>query len=563
MPVSKKLFIVNLENAGIMTEQQVKQRLADLRKEQQPIDGETLAAVLVEDGIITSYQAERLNREQPKNLRYGNYQIQSILGKGGMGTVYKARHLTMKHDVAIKVISQKKDDETNSRFKRFQREVLAAGKLSHNNIVSALDAGEENGKFFLVMELVQGDDLGKISKCEGELPVDEVINYMSQTAVGLKYAHDEGIVHRDIKPHNLLLSSDGTIKILDLGLVSLQRSEDSLEDSLTGQNQIIGTVDYMSPEQAKDVHSVDARADIYSLGCTMFRLLTGTVPYPGTTTISRLLAHRDNPIPSLHDHLSDIPELLARIFRRMVAKEPEDRYQTMNEVIEAFETCRLANVTTIPVIQTDDPSITTVEEFSLDLEKDEISTVEVEREELDSINATAPPLPTKVKAAPKIASMNVSDQLPGSRRTGKSNYFLTFLALIILTGAAGAGWYMSRPGYIEVNFPVEYRDGPWIIEIKDHNNKNVVLLTERDADGHEDANPIRLSLVPGNYTYALMRSIMFFPNTGRFEMERGKTILIDGVDWETSDLQELGLTNEVLPGESDHSTSADDEAKGN
>ena len=167
MPVSKKLFIVNLENAGIMTEQQVKQRLADLRKEQHPIDGETLAAVLVEDGIITSYQAERLNREQPKNLRYGNYQIQSILGKGGMGTVYKARHLTMKHDVAIKVISQKKDDETNSRFKRFQREVLAAGKLSHNNIGSALDAGEENGKFFLVMELVQGDDLGKISKCEG------------------------------------------------------------------------------------------------------------------------------------------------------------------------------------------------------------------------------------------------------------------------------------------------------------------------------------------------------------------------------------------------------------
>ena len=147
MPVSKKLFIVNLENAGIMTEQQVKQRLANLRKEQQPIDGETLAAVLVKDGIITSYQAERLNREEPKNLRYGNYQIQSILGQGGMGTVYKARHLTMKHDVAIKVISKKKDDETNSRFKRFQREVLAAGKLSHNNIVSALDAGEENGKF--------------------------------------------------------------------------------------------------------------------------------------------------------------------------------------------------------------------------------------------------------------------------------------------------------------------------------------------------------------------------------------------------------------------------------
>ena len=146
------------------------------------------------------------------------------------------------------------------------------------------------------------------------MPVDEVINYMSQTAVGLKYAHDEGIVHRDIKPHNLLLSSDGTIKILDLGLVSLQRSEDSLEDSLTGQNQIIGTVDYMSPEQAKDVHSVDARADIYSLGCTMFRPTHWHCPLSSTTTISRLLAHRDNQSPRSMI-ISQTSQLLARIFR--------------------------------------------------------------------------------------------------------------------------------------------------------------------------------------------------------------------------------------------------------
>jgi len=281
MPASKRQFIENLNSAGILSAAEVAQRLSKLPTEQQPIDGESLADILIKDGILTAYQAERLNRERPKNIRFGNYQIQEILGQGGMGTVYKASHLMMKHDVAIKVISQKKNDEKDSRFKRFQREVQAAGKLSHNNIVSALDAGEENDKFFLVMELVQGDDLGKIAKCEGELPVNEVISYVSQTAVGLKYAHDEGVVHRDIKPHNLLLSSDGTIKILDLGLVSLQHSEDSLEDSLTGQNQIIGTVDYMSPEQAKDVHSVDARADIYSLGCTMFKLLTGKVPYPG------------------------------------------------------------------------------------------------------------------------------------------------------------------------------------------------------------------------------------------------------------------------------------------
>ena len=540
MPASKRQFIENLESAGILSEAEVVQRLSELPIEQQPIDGETLAEILIANGVLTSYQAEQLNRERPRNLRFGNYQIQDILGQGGMGTVYKASHLMMKHDVAIKVISQKKHDETDNRFKRFQREVQAAGKLSHHNIVSALDAGEDNNNFFLVMELVQGDDLGKIAKCEGELPVDEVISYISQTAVGLKYAHDEGIVHRDIKPHNLLLSSDGTIKILDLGLVSLQHSDDSLEDSLTGQNQIIGTVDYMSPEQAKDVHNVDARTDIYSLGCTMFKLLTGKVPYPGKSTIERLLAHRDNPIPSLHDHRDDITELLQRVFQRMVAKHPNDRYQTMDEVIEAFETCRLASVTTIPVIQTGESSVTTIEEFSLEFGAGDASTVEVASEDLGSIDATAPSLPAKVKAVPSIASGTVLEQLPGKRKIGKGNYLLLILTSIILGGAAGGYWYVNRPGYVEVDFPLKYREGRWALEIKDKNNRNVFLLTERDADGHEGSNPVRLPLAPGKYTYALMRP-PFFPNTGRFEMERGKTILVNGATWTTSDLQELGL----------------------
>ena len=540
MPVSKRQFIENLNSAGILSEAEIEQHLSELPIEQQPIDGETLADILIEDGFLTAYQAERLNRERPKSLRFGNYLIEEILGQGGMGTVYKATHLMMKHDVAIKVISQKKNDETDNRFKRFQREVLAAGKLSHNNIVSALDAGEENNKFFLVMELVQGDDLGKIAKCEGELPVNEVISYVSQTAVGLKYAHDEGIVHRDIKPHNLLLSSDGTIKILDLGLVSLQHSEDSLEDSLTGQNQIIGTVDYMSPEQAKDVHNVDARADIYSLGCTMFKLLTGKVPYPGKSTIERLLAHRDNPIPSLGDHRDDITELLDRVFQRMVAKDPDDRYQTMDEVIEAFETCRLASVTTIPVIQTDEVSVSTIEEFSLEFGAGEVSTVEVDREELDSIHATAPALPAKIKAVPSIASGSVLEQLPGKHKVGRGNYLVLLLTFMLLGAAAGGYWYVNRPGYVEIDFPLEYRKGRWALEIKDHNNQNVFLLTERDADGHESSNPVKLPLAPGKYTYALSRP-PFFPNTGHFEMERGKTVLVDGVTWTTSDLQELGL----------------------
>ncbi len=557
MSVSRKLFIENLENAGVLSEEQVRDRIAELPTEQQPIDGDTLADLLIQDGTLTSYQAEQLNRATPRNLRFGNYQLVDILGRGGMGTVYKAVHTVMKHEVAIKVISQESSDNTDNHFKRFQREVQAVAKLSHDNIVSALDAGEEEGKFFLVMELVHGDDLGKISKCEGKLPVHEVIDYVMQTAVGLKYAHQEGIVHRDIKPHNLLLSSDGMVKILDLGLVSLQRSEDALEDSLTGQDQIIGTIDYMSPEQAKDVHAVDARTDIYSLGCTLFRLLTGVVPYQGKSAIERLLAHRDNPIPSLHDFRSDVPELLDQIFQRMVAKEPEDRYQTMEELLEALETCRLANATVAPTILTDQSPLPAIEEFTLDLDGNEISTVEIAREEVESINTSDQPLPAKVKAVPTIASGQISETITRTRRFGRGNSILVALAILILAGVGGALWYTSRPGYVEVDFPIEYREGRWEIEIRDKNENRVLHLTERDAEGFDNSNPIKLSLDPGAYTYYMSRP-PFFPNKGRFTMDRGKTILIDGSDWETSDLQELGLIGNDPPDDSENGESTPD-----
>ena len=542
MSVSRKQFIDNLDASGIMTEAEISAWLSNHPRELDPIDGDAMAAILIDDGVLTSYQAQSLNRERPRPLKYGNYDLLEIIGQGGMGTVYKARHKMMKHDVAIKVISSKQGDESDNRFKRFQREVQTAGKLSHNNIVSALDAGEENDKFFLVMELVLGEDLGKISKCEGELPVDEVLDYMTQAAVGLQYAHDEGIVHRDIKPHNLLLSSDGIVKILDLGLVSLQRSEDSIDDSLTGQNQIIGTVDYMSPEQAKDVHSVDPRADIYSLGCTLFRLLTGKAPYPGNSTIERLLAHRDNTIPSLHQFRTDIPELLDRIFQRMVAKEPDDRYQTMEEVTEAFETCRLASVSIMPVIQTEETTVSNIEEFSLDLEIHDASTLEVAYTELESIETDTPVLPTPVAAGPSIDSGSVIEQTQVTQRAGKGNQILIALTVLILLGAGGGYWYANRPGYVEVDFPIEYREGRWAVEILDGRDKKVVHLTEVDADGYENTNPIKIPLAPGNYTYALMRP-PFFPNTGRFEMQRSKTIIVNGSSWDTSDLQELGLIN--------------------
>lgn len=309
----------------------------------------TLIRHLIEEGVLTLYQASRLCANDPESLKLGQYLILDVLGQGGMGVVYRAVHRRMKREVAIKLLSPKVLHQPGA-VDRFYREVQAAAKLLHPNIVTAFDADEDAGQHFLVMEYVRGRDLSHVLNDKGPLPVRTVVDYMIQAATGLEFAHQQHLVHRDIKPANLLVDGTGSVKILDMGLARMRQREmgsalESMTANLTQTGQIMGTVDYMAPEQAMDVRSADHRADIYSLGCTMYRLLTGAPLYDGDSLMQRLQAHREAELPSLLDERPGCGADLAAVLSKMVAKKPEDRQQSMAEVIEELKNCSIPETT--------------------------------------------------------------------------------------------------------------------------------------------------------------------------------------------------------------------------
>ena len=269
--------------------------------------------------------------------RIGDYDIIERIGSGGMGEVYRAVHRRMDRTVALKVL--RSDIARDPQLiQRFEREVKAAARLTHKNIVAALDAREEDGVYCLITEFIDGSDLNEIVRNNGPMSPRDAVNAVVQAARGLKSAHEAGVIHRDIKPANLLRDTSGVVKILDMGLARMESgSIDSTE--LTTSGMVMGTAAYMAPEQARNTKTADERSDIYSLGCTLFYLLTGRHPYSGETAIDTILAHTSNPIPSLTDATRrNIPKWLDDVFTKMVAKEPGDRFQEVSQFIEAVRT---------------------------------------------------------------------------------------------------------------------------------------------------------------------------------------------------------------------------------
>ncbi len=338
MALSTDQFRDHLTASGLLSAEDVSALLLALPEDKRPKDGEQLARELVKQKKLTKYQAEQIYAGKGKGLVLGNYTILDKLGQGGMGMVLKAEHKRLKRLVAIKVMSPSAV-KTPDALKRFHREVEAAAKLRHPNVVATDDADEAKGTHFLVMEYVEGSDLSALVKRKGPLPVAQAVQCIVQAARGLEFAHQQGVVHRDIKPANLLMDAKGTVKILDMGLARIEGAT-SGQAELTSTGAVMGTVDYMAPEQAMSTKSADARSDVYSLGISLWYLLAGKCAYDGDTLMAKLLAHRDSPIPSLCAIRSDVPASVDAVFQKMVAKQAKDRYQTMTEVIHDLEACQ-------------------------------------------------------------------------------------------------------------------------------------------------------------------------------------------------------------------------------
>jgi serine/threonine-protein kinase len=317
-----------------------------------------LARDLLNRNWLTAYQVNQLFQGKLKDLQWGPYRLLERLGEGGMGKVFKAWHPQLDRIVALKILHKVylfKSDVVA----RFRQEIQAVAQLSHPNIVLAFDAAQERDGYFLAMEYVEGTSLGKLVERLGPLPISLAADFVRQAARGLQHAHEQGLVHRDIKPSNLLVTCgwpveesgfdgiqtkplgqqpEGRIKIIDFGLALLQQPQEAPpRRRLTRLGTVMGTPDFIAPEQVANTRAVDIRADLYSLGATFYFLLTGQVPHPGGKVMEKMRKHQTkDPIPPGRLR-TGIPHELDQVVRKLMAKAPDDRYQAPGELAVALE----------------------------------------------------------------------------------------------------------------------------------------------------------------------------------------------------------------------------------
>jgi serine/threonine protein kinase len=395
-------------------------------------DPRECAAALVKAGLLTAYQAKQLLLGKHRGFVLGSYKILQPVGKGGAGTVFLAEHTAMKRRVALKVVQFDRGQDKLS-LERFHREARSAAALDHPNIVRLFDIGQHGKIHFMAMEYVDGRTLDGLVDEANPVPFSQAVAYVSQAAAGLQHAHDKGLVHRDIKPGNLILAKDGTVKVLDMGLARSFHSEaDNLTGALSTDTEAVGTADYVSPEQALN-KEVDTRGDIYSLGCTLYALIAGFPPFRGTM-MQKLAQHQTVEPTPLSSLRPEVPEALDLVVSKMMAKKPSKRYASADEVIEALapwmpgpKSRTVAAVATAPVAPVAGSEL--LRDFDDDDERDE---------EIDV------PLIAKAHEEREAGVWAMAGLIGGS-------------VVFVLLCLAGVGWLFLRPVQVETQSPPESR----------------------------------------------------------------------------------------------------------
>jgi serine/threonine protein kinase len=332
-PATIDEFIDLVRKSGVADEKRLDSYLAKMRADM-PADPPKAAGLLVHNGILTNFQAENILQGKWRRFSIGKYKVLERLGSGGFAQVYLCEHKLMRRRVAVKVLPVAKAKDS-SALERFYREARAVAALDHPNIVHAYDIDQDEDLHFLVMEYVDGANLQEIVKRSGPLSVLRACHYIRQAALALQHAHEQGLVHRDIKPGNILVDRTGVVKVLDMGLALFFLEED---EQLTKKHDdgTLGTADYLSPEQAMDSHDVDIRTDIYSLGVTFYFLLAGRAPFEGMQIAQKLLAQQMKQPKPVSDYRKDVPAGVLAILDKMMAKKADLRYAVPGDVADAL-----------------------------------------------------------------------------------------------------------------------------------------------------------------------------------------------------------------------------------
>jgi serine/threonine protein kinase len=331
-PSTSQALLELIRKSGLVDDNRLD---AFLKTHPLPAEPKPAADLFVRAGLLTRFHARLLLVGKHRGFFLGPYKVLEPLARGGMSAVYRGEHTTLRRPVAIKVLPTALAED-RAILERFYREARAVAALDHPNIIRAHDVTQSGGLHYFVMEYVEGINLEDYITKKGPLPHRRAVGLALQAAAALEHVHERGLVHRDIKPANLLLDKQGVIKVLDMGLARffLDPSDD-LTRKLS-DTSVLGTADYIAPEQALNSHAADIRADLYGLGGTLYALIHGRPPFGGKTISQKLMAHQVTPLKPLHEVVPGVPEGLSDVVSRMMAKKPEERYQSPAEVIEAL-----------------------------------------------------------------------------------------------------------------------------------------------------------------------------------------------------------------------------------